>query len=166
MIRSLAGMLCLACCMTAQAAPPALTALDVHVPAPLDASSPEGLWQMAGDGALFYISPVAGRSGRYSLILHESPDLSVPAEAGVYDASLVLNPAGSGMRKTRNFIFTFAPDGSTMTMQSYRRGHKVNMLRLLPYLFRVSVAEVDTRPENIDGAERISPPSVKYTVTL
>ncbi len=51
-------------------------------------------------------------------------------------------------------------------MRSYRKGKTVNLLRWLPYLFRISVSEVDTRPSGIDGATRIAPPSIKYPVTL
>ncbi len=174
MIRRLTVMLCLVCSISLHATPPTVITLDRHVPAPIDATSPVGLWQMVGDGAIFYIEPE--RRDTYTLTLYDSPDLTLSKGAlfgsmsltasGSYDASLILNPKGSGRRKTRHFLFDIDTDGTTLTMRSYRKGARINVLRLLPYLFRLSISEVDTRPQNIDGAIRLSPPTAKFPVTL
>lgn len=174
MIRAITATLCLVCSIVLHAAPPTVITLDRHVPAPIDATSPVGLWQMVGDGAIFYIEPE--RRDTYTLTLYESPDLALSkgdffgtmtlTASGSYDASLILNPKGSGRRKTRHFLFDIDTYGSKLTMRSYRKGARVNVLRLLPYLFRLSISEVDTRPQNIDGAIRLSPPTAKYPVTL
>lgn len=174
MIRAITATLCLVCSIVLHAAPPTVITLDRHVPAPIDATSPVGLWQMVGDGAIFYIEPE--RRDTYTLTLYESTDLTLSkgdffgtmtlTASGCYDASLILNPKGSGRRKTRHFLFDIDTDGSKLTMRSYRKGARVNVLRLLPYLFRLSISEVDTRPQNIDGAIRLSPPTAKYPVTL
>ena len=170
----LTALLCLA-------GPPQLINLQEGYTLSADASSPAGIWRFGADGAIFEIKPTPGTNGSYTLLLLDSPDLSRAAgtlfgsmtatgKPGTYDVALRLNPTGalrgSGRPKTRNFIFEISPEGSSLTMRSYRKGKTVNLLRWLPYLFRISVSEVDTRPSGIDGATRIAPPSIKYPVTL
>ena len=166
--------------MWAQAfcAVPTLVDMETAVCPGPDASSPAGIWQAGGAGAVFSIIPVAGREGCFDLVLLDSPDLAAGGRhfgsmhaTGTphrYDAALLENPSGArrSLRKTRNFIFTFSPDGSSLVMTSYSKGKQVSVLRLLPYIFRVSVKDVNTRPNGIDGAVRIAPVSLHRPVTL
>ena len=145
-----------------------------------DASSPAGLWQMRGDGAVFTIVPRAGSAESFDLYIIDSPDLSIAENTyfgtmrrtgnGLsYDATLHADIKGatpSLRNKKRNFILEFSTDGSYLTLQPYTKGKRVNIMRWLPYLFRISVTDADTRPKHIDGARRIVPASAPQPVTL
>lgn len=158
---------------------PRLTALD-SVPAG-QAGPPEGLWRMGADGAVFAIGREPGRQGAYILTLISSPDLSIPSGTAfgtmtatgkpyTYDASLSKSLSGGGHKLSRKshraFVVEYAPESGLLTFTPYHRGRTLNVVRLLPYLFRFSIKESDTRPRGIDAAARISPPSVQYPVQL
>lgn len=145
-----------------------------------DASSPEGLWQMRGDGAVFTIVPRDGLAESFDLYIIESPDLSIAENTyfgtmrrtgnGLnYDATLYTDLKGSQntlRNKRRNFIIEVSADGSLLSLHPYTRSKRVNIMRWLPYLFRISITDVDTRPKNIDGARRIAPAPTLQPVTL
>ncbi len=158
---------------------PRLTALD-SVPAG-QTGAPEGLWRMGADGAVFAIEREPGRRGAYILTLISSPDLSIPSGTAfgtmtatgkpyTYDASLSKSLSGRGHKLSRksyrDFVVEYAPESGLLTFTAYHRGRTLNVVRLLPYLFRFSIKESDSRPRGIDAACRISPPSVQYPVQL
>lgn len=139
--------------------------------------SPEGRWQAGGDGAVFEIRPRAGRSGVFDLVLVSSADMSIGQYVNMgemtstgtpydFDATLLANPGNGPTSKTHRFIFKFEPDFRSFTITPYRRGKRVNLLRWIPYLFRVGISEIDTRPKNVDGAMRLSDKYSSYPVIL
>ena len=160
------------------AAPPAVCRLD-SVAAPVGIT-PAGWWQIGGGGAIIDIVPVSA-DGRYELRIIDSPDFTLPqgytfgtmsytGTQGVYDVSLALKPrasshAGIPGRRT-DYIFTFDPTLGSFTMRHYRKGWSLNVLRALPYLFRISVSEHNSRPTAIDGAVRIAPPPLPQHIVL
>ena len=108
---------------------------------PVNTLSPEGIWQFGADDAIFEIRPQKGRHGTG-------------------------NDRNITRQKNRNFIFTFDPSSCTLTIRPYKKGTRVNILRWIPYLFRLSVDRTDSRPSNIDGARRLCPDSPSYPVIL
>ena len=60
------------------------------------------------------------------------------------------------LKKRQRYIFTLDRDGY-LSFKSYKQGKKISLGRLLPYLFRVSVSDIDTRPSTVDGAVKIYP---------
>lgn len=142
-----------------------------------DGFSPEGRWQAGGDGAVFDIRPRAGRNGVFDLVLVSSADMSIGQYVNMgemtstgtpydFDATLHAGPGSGGISKTHKFIFKFEPDFHSFTITPYRRGKRVNLLRWFPYLFRISISEIDTRPKNVDAAVRISDKYSSYPVIL
>lgn len=147
----------------------------------VDPLSPAGIWQFGGDGAIFEIRPQNGRHGVFDLYILESPDLTVPSGSlfghmeatgteNNYDALLFRSITGNersiNKKKTRNFIFTYDSKTCTLTIRPYKQGTRVNILRWIPYLFRLSVDRTDSRPTGIDGARRLYPDSHSYPVIL
>lgn len=139
-----------------------------------------GIWRIGVDGAVFEIR-TAGIDGIYSLYLLSSPDFTIPSgtlfgtmkytgTGRNYDVTLLAHPAGKNNAtltgKRHNFIFEFADSGDSFVMHAYRKGRRVNISRLLPYLMRVSVTSYDTRPNNIDGGRRIGPPAPPSRLSL
>lgn len=145
------------------------------------AAGPEGLWRMGADGAVFAVGREPGSRGAYVLTLISSPDLTIPSGTAfgtmtatgrpfTYDASLSKSLSGRGHKLSRksyrDFVVEYSPESGLLTFTAYHRGRTLNVVRLLPYLFRFSIKESDSRPRGIDAACRISPPSVQYPVQL
>lgn len=172
-------LLTLATVCVCPAEPPAILLPDASLP--VSASSPEGTWRFGADGAIFEVKAAGGVDGFFELVLEESPDLSLPAGTPFgnmkwtgtgrnYEASLLGDPAG-GKRsltphKMHHFILTLSDDGTTLTFKPYKRGKRVNILRWLPYLVRLSVTDTDTRQREVDAATRIDPTSTPTTITI
>lgn len=140
--------------------------------------NPCGIWQMTDGGAIIRISPSA-KTGHYELSVLESPDLSI--EAGkvcgilvataipnTFDAKLISDLKGNTRqnkyKQDKNFIFEFSED--SFTLKPYRQNINVNILKWVPYLFRMSLKENDTRPTNIDGGRRLLPRPTSQIVEL
>lgn len=128
-----------------------------------------GIYRMTDSGAIFSIAPVPGINQEYALTLLWSPDLTVPsgtalgtmrpgARPFVFDATMGIDHRGgrsiAGTKKYR-FRLEFSDDGTRISFKPYKRSWRVNLMRLMPYLFRSSVTKTDTRPDDIDGAVRI-----------
>lgn len=133
----------------------------------------EGIWQMAADGATFAIvreDAVSEPLPRHlKLIMIESPNRRVrpgtvighaipTVKPGVYEARLYtrIRELG-GLELPRKFLLTLGKDDATLTMQPYKSPVKVNLLRLLPYMYRSVVRLQQSRPDGLDGAVRIYP---------
>ena len=133
----------------------------------------EGIWQMAADGAVFAIeretpSETETMPRRLRLTIIRSPYRRVrpgsvmgtarpTVKPGVYEATLNTRIADrDGLELPRRFLLTLNADGTAMTMEPYKSPVKVNLFRLIPYLYRV-VRLQDSRPKGLDGAVRIYP---------
>lgn len=69
----------------------------------------------------------------------------------------MVTPEGSYRKSTRlDYIIEYSPQSATLTFRHYNRNRSINALRMLPYLFRISVSRTNARPEGIDAAHRIS----------
>lgn len=126
-----------------------------------------GYWRIEPEGAIFVCEPYAGRTGSYTLRLVSSPVLGVApgtyfgamtatAKKGVYQAELILDPSNFKRRAhTRNCTIEMNEEANRLIFKPYHNRLKVNLNRLMPYLFRVSLRQENTRPDDIDGAVRI-----------
>ncbi len=134
----------------------------------------EGLWSMspAGGGALFSIIAAPGRPGVFEMRILESPDWRVAentlcgevraaARPGVYDCRMAADPSKSSFApalSTHTATIELASDGARLIIRPYRRRHRISLRRWLPYFFRISIHEENTRPDDLDGAVRLYPP--------
>lgn len=140
----------------------------------------EGVWQMAGDGALFAIerscpSPSLAPDEMRMVILR-SPCRRVrpgtvlghvvpTARPGVYQARLYTSFARrTGLNIPRSFTLEVKND--LLTFIPRRMPVKVNLLRLLPYMFRrVFTLQSSGAPENLNGAVRIFPARASHPLS-
>lgn len=133
----------------------------------------EGLWQMTDGGALFAveradhstkIAPV-----RLRMIMVRSPRRSIrpgtvighlqpTPKPGVYEARLYSDMARrAGLSVPRGFTLTLNADASTMTIEPFRFFLKVNVFRLLPYMYRRIIEPQKSRPDGLTGAVKVAP---------
>ncbi len=176
--RCMAVCLWLGSCLALAAAPPDVCRLDSIMGD--GGTTPAGIWQIGGDGAVFEIVP-EGADGCFCLRIIDSPDYSVALGAvfgtmtytgteRCYDATLFMKPRLSASAslpgRKQYYVFDFAADGASFRMKRYRKGWSLNVLRALPYLFRISVREHDNRPTDIDGARRIAPVATPQHIVL
>ncbi len=136
----------------------------------------EGIWEINGNpsGGLIAITGTPGLPGVFDVTLLESPDWRTPAgtpcgratagsSSGSYDATLraAYSPAGRGAQDVR-VLMELSEDGQTLTFRPYRKGLRLSLRRMLPYLFGVSVRSENTRPDGaLDGARRLWPPAAR-----
>lgn len=133
-----------------------------------------GLWKIGGDGATIAVLPQQGKMSTFDIVLIESPDMSViPGEVigelsstgrpGVYDSSFYgkKGPVNHVVR----YIMTIDKSGR-MELTNYKKGKKVALWRWLPYLFRFSVTDRNTRPSGVDGAVKVYPPTTTSSMLV
>ena len=138
----------------------------------------EGVW-MTSAGA--YIAISANGINTYTMTILHSPDLSIlpgtimgsahlSGKVGMYDASIFRNftPDGKG-HHSQQLAITVDVSTGMMRFDPYKQGWRINLRRLIPYLFRVTVQREDTRPDGLEGAMRIfppAPPSIQNPIAL
>ncbi|MDE6534878.1 MAG: hypothetical protein K2K82_02600 [Muribaculaceae bacterium] len=140
----------------------------------LPLSPVEGIWEMAADGAVFAIerteasdSEVLPRELR--IVILRSPLRRVrpgsvmgtarpTVKPGVYEAWINTKISELGaLTLPRKFTLTLNSEQNALTIQPFKSPVKVNLFRMIPYLYRV-VRIQDSRPDGLDGAIRIYPP--------
>ncbi len=134
----------------------------------------EGLWQMAnGDGALFAIVRAEPSTdiapARLMMVMVRSPWRSIrpgtllghlvaTPKPGVYEARIYASLAQrTGLSLPRPFSLVLGEDNALLTFKPFKSPLKVNLFRLLPYMYRRVVTLQDSRPEGLDGAVKVYP---------
>lgn len=145
--------------------PPVVTVLGRNS----DISDITGIWETTSSGAILEISRRPGTRGRYDVRIIEAADcgtepgtlagtLSATAVPNTFDAEFDVAPAGtSGVMTSRKQHFTVEFDNRlrACTFRAYHKGKRVNLRRMLPYIFRLPSIENGNRPAGLDGAIRI-----------
>lgn len=131
----------------------------------------EGIWEFSGDGAIVAIErerePRRFASASYRLTAISMPDRSVApgtligravttASDNKFDAAIYTKAVYGLLQTPSNFIMTLTADGRLL-LSHYRQGVKLNLWRMVPYMFRYSVKGVDERPKGIDGMIKLYP---------
>ena len=128
-----------------------------------------GIWETTAGGSTLRLSRVPGVRDAYSVAVIEASDyrLEPGTEVGVmtatatprcYDAEFYTDPSsasGNFKSKKYHFIVEFDPSLRSCTFRAYRRGKRVSLRRMLPYLFRLAVVDGANRPDGLEGAVRI-----------
>lgn len=142
--------------------------------AELPASPVEGLWQMtAAGGATFAIEreqPTTDHApARLRMVMVASPRRSIrpgtllghlepTAQPGVYEARIYSEFAQrTGLSLPRPFTLKLNGDATIMTFAPFKSPLKVNLFRLLPYMYRRVFELQKSRPDGLDGAMKIAP---------
>lgn len=133
----------------------------------------EGLWQMIDGGALFAIERVQPSTdlapAQMRMVMVRSPwrtvrpgtvigHLQPTAKPGVYEARLYTDFAlRTGLSIPRGFTLTLNSEGSMMTIEPFKFFLKINVFRLLPYMYRRVVEPQQSRPSDLSGAVKVAP---------
>ena len=140
----------------------ALTAIGDRSPVGL-----EGAWMLTEDRTSIAIVRTGAMT--YNVLAGTSHDLSIKpgtvigtltlsGKDGLYDLKLARSFRRDGTPSRYAHMAVKVNDtGDIFHFISYRRGLRVDLRRLIPYLFRVSVTSSDTRPEGLNGAHRLWP---------
>lgn len=147
--------------------------------AQLPLSPIEGVWQMAAEGATFVIERVEASThlapAELRIIIVRSPKRSIrpgtvvghavtTARPGVYQARLYSSFAPrSGLISPRSF--TLEVNDDMLVFKPIKAPVKVNLFRLLPYMYRRVFTLQDSHPEGIDGAMRLFPRTAAHPLT-
>ena len=134
----------------------------------------EGMWQFPVDGALVVVERFVPESHRddgvirYRLVIVQSPRLSVrpgtvmgymipSAKKNFYDALIYTSfDGGTALYKPKKFILKHS-DEANLSFVEHKTGLKVNLWRMVPYMFRYSITKQDTRPEDMNGCVKVYP---------
>ncbi|MBD5257687.1 MAG: hypothetical protein HDS52_03215 [Barnesiella sp.] len=126
----------------------------------------EGVWRISGSEGMMAIAADPG-SIFYRMILVESPDrtqrpgtvmgaLTALGRKDSYDAMIFTSADDGNLGSPKRFTVTITDDGH-LTITPVTDGLKLNLWRMLPYMFRNVVTRVNDRPNNLDGALRVYP---------
>lgn len=136
----------------------------------------EGLWRMSDDGALLAIercsnpsAPTSELTDGYRIVMVKSPlrhprpgtlvGYATPtAKSGVYEARIYTALTDRlQLERARRFMIHIDNSGNRFTLRPVRKSIKVNLWRMLPYMFRYGIQVKSDRPEDVDGALRVFP---------
>lgn len=139
----------------------------------------EGLWQMVDDGALFAIERVEGTSDvapeRMRIVMVSSPMRRVrpgtvvglvrpTAKSGTYQARMYTRFAEkTGLKLSRPFTMRLSDD--MLVIEPFKYPVKINLFRLLPYMYRRVVTPQASKPEGLKGAFRVYPASAGHPLS-
>lgn len=137
------------------------TRFDNRVLTPVD-----GLW-LWSSGAIVAIETNVNGNMRLTLVESPDPAIDTPTVIGTgrftgdpnkFELKLKRNPNGknSSERKTYNFVAELSHDNQLSLEPKKTGGLKLNLWRLLPYLFRMSVVKTE-KDTPTDGAIKIWP---------
>lgn len=141
----------------------------------------EGIWQMTGGGALFAIErenmATELAPTRLRMVMVRSPwrtirpgtllgHLEPTVRPGVYEARIYSALARrTGLSVARAFTLKLNDERSLMTFEPFKSPIKINVFRMLPYMYRRLVDVQKSRPDGLDGAVRVMPASESNPLT-
>lgn len=84
--------------------------------------------------------------------------MTAGARPGLYDAHVARHVNDKGrLSKMTSLAVTVSTNGAWIEFEQYKKGIRVNLSRLIPYMFRYSIQKIDTRPNGLIGARRVYP---------
>lgn len=124
----------------------------------------EGLWQFPADGAALLIEKQTATT--YDIKILESPKLDVrpgtsigtavtTPDADTFDAHFDSKKLANKRLKKADAALTIK-DGH-LFFRPYSTGKRIAFWRWIPYFFRVGVYDNNSRPNNLDGADKVFP---------
>ena len=144
----------------------------------------EGLWRMSADGALLAIerwdntsAPATDLNSGYRIVMVKSPSrhprpgtlvgyASATAKAGVYEARIYTSLTDRlTLERPRRFMIHLNGQENRFALRPVRTSIKMNLWRILPYMFRYSIQVKSNRPDDVDGATRVFPRSDSEPLT-
>ncbi|MDE6498416.1 MAG: hypothetical protein K2L21_07135 [Muribaculaceae bacterium] len=124
-----------------------------------------GRWRTTGPADCeFEIKPSTTAPDSYDMLVVNCADMSVfPGTSigtlhttptpGRFLARISSHPERAGAKKV-DVVINLGDEGN-LTFQAFKKGKRINLWRLLPYMFRVTIEKEDSRPAGVDGAVRV-----------
>lgn len=147
----------------------------------LPACPVEGVWEMTHGGATFAIERAEASTDlapvRLRMVMVRSPwrtirpgtllgHLEPTARPGVYEARIYSAMAQrTGLNLPRAFTLKLNEQATVLTFAPFKSPVKVNLLRMLPYMYRHVVSFRQSRPDDLDGAVKIAPRRDSHPLT-
>jgi len=137
----------------------------------------EGLWRFPADGGTIAIehcnlssSGTLAEAYTYRMVIIESSNrnlrpgtimgyLWATSKRDIYQARIYTSASDDGtcLSGLKPFTLTLSDQDSRLNFKAHRKALKLNLWRMLPYMFRFSVSKVDDTPRDLDGCVRIFP---------
>lgn len=135
----------------------------------------EGLWRFPADGGLVAVErcDLGGNTteaSQYRMVIITSANRALrpgtvmgylwgTAQKAVYEASLFTDETADGttLKSPKKFVISLTDNESRLVFKPIRRGLKLNLWRMLPYMFRFAVRQHDNTPDNLNGCVRVYP---------
>lgn len=142
----------------------------------------EGIWKMVeADGAVFAIERVGQTlelaPAKLQMIMLRSPWRSIrpgtiighivpTTKRGVYQARLYSDFAQkTGLSVPRGFTLELSDNDAMLSFKPFKAPVKINLLKLLPYLFRRTISFQNPAPTINNGAVRLFPMQSSHPLT-
>lgn len=125
----------------------------------------EGIWQLTDSGGR--IAVIRQDDTTFRILVVDSPDRTIfpgtimgtahcLAKRGHYDAEIMTSSGSGRLKSPKRFTLRLNDDGH-LSFIKINKGLRVNLWRVLPYMFRYSVREINDRQHDLDGAIKIYP---------
>lgn len=128
----------------------------------------EGIWRLTSDDDARFAIIRHPRLNCYLMITVDATNrlimpgtlmgaLAPTAKKDVYDAEIYTSTSGSALSRPKPFVLTLNPLQNALIFEDGSTKTKINLWRLIPYMYRFTVSRHNQRPDNLDGALRIYP---------
>ena len=119
----------------------------------------EGIWQFTGEGAVVAIE----RS-----LLPGTPMASITStvKSATFEAVILTHFNASSMKLSRPKKFLLILNDERLTIKPVKAKLSLNILRLIPYAYRLGLSYRDHRPDDLDGCVRIFPAPSKPIIPV
>ena len=143
----------------------------------------EGIWQFVDNATTIVIEQfnpdeIAGEQLHlYRIVIIDSNRLSiepgtimgyasVTTKENCFDARIFSDGKLNGILSIpKTLTLNLSTDASRLTFNEYKKEIKINLWRLIPYIYRVGVSFNDTRPKGLDGCIKIYPKSTSAPIS-
>ncbi len=134
----------------------------------------EGIWQFTADGATVAVERIETAQSvpgtyNYRMILIRSANralrpgtvmgyISATAHSATYDARLYTSEHGRYLTRASRFTLKLTDDESRLSFLEHKTSVKLNLWRMLPYMFRHTVrTRVNEQARDLHGCMRLFP---------
>lgn len=142
----------------------------------------EGIWQFVDNGTTIAIEQfnpdvIAGvQSHLYRIVIINSARLSIEpgtvmgyasatTKENCFDARIFTDGKLNGILSIpQTFTLNLTDDASRLSFNEYKTEVKINLWRLIPYIYRVGVSVKNTRPKGLDGCIKIYPKTTSVPI--
>lgn len=135
----------------------------------------EGIWQFVDNGTTIVIEQfnpdeiAREQSHLYRIVILNSARLSIEpgtimgyasitTKENCFDARIFSDGKLTGiLSRPKTLTLNLSDDTSRLSFNEYKKEIKINLWKLIPYIYRVGISVKNTRPKGLDGCIKIYP---------